>query len=753
MKTSCLRPILILLFSVLLINNAIAQFESRGKEHNYEDAESFFDAGNFHDALPLFEILATENPKVMEYQLKIGRCHLHLNHSPEKAIEIIEAVYTKKPKTEDVLFYLGKAYALNYKFDLAIETYNKALVHSKTSADAKKEIPHLIQQCNNAQLLVKNKLDVEIINLGEPINSPNNEYSPTVSADETTLIFTYKGTNSEGGRQDKFNRSEVNGNFYEDIYISENVNGSWSTPKSIGDTINSPVHEASISLSPDGQKLLVYKDTPKFSGDIFEAKKKDGVWSVPEPLAINSEDWEGHASIAPNGKFMIFSSERPGTIGYRDLYSAILQEDGSWGEIKNLGPTINTPYNDDAPFIHSDGVTFNFSSQGHTSMGGYDIFEAQIINDTAYAQPKNIGYPINTTADDIFFYVSGKGNAYYASSRKGGFGQSDLYIINVKDVVSSKPVALIKGVVTTNGDFDVAKITVKTESGKIVGTYQSDLSNGKYQFYVDLNDYYVITYEVKNFPAQIKSVDATQYTEYTEVEKNINFLSRDVAINGVALLEENPLSPLMNLKVSISNKNKTFTQVDTTDAEGKYSFDNLPNDEYYLLFLDESDEKQIEDSSYIFKGKITMKGLPYADAHLNSIEADDKGNYRIEMRNHFYGALNSASSILDDMSAEDVLLKFGDQTADGLKFKVQVAAYTQATNYDGALVKDLGSINKIVLDDGITRFTIGDFTTLRAAKTLQQKAITNGQTDAFVIVFINGKRTYLEELIDSGVFK
>jgi len=752
--TKQLQYYFILIIALLMLSRSVsAQFESRGAEFNYVDAESFYNGSNYFDALPLYEILMADKPKVVEYQLKIGICHLHLTSSPEKAIEYIEGVYKIKPKTPDVQFYLGKAYALNYKFDLAIETFEKSMSNKKTTPKLKKEIPHLIEQCNNAKKLIKDSLSVEIINIGVPINSIDNEYSPTISADESTIIFTYKGPKSIGARQDVFNRPEINGNFYEDIYVSKRVLNTWTEPKSISDSINSEFHEASISLSPDGQKLFVYKDTKKFSGDIFETKKENGEWGEPKWLKINSEFWEGHAAVSPNGKLMIFSSERPGTYGYRDLYRAILQEDGTWGEVKNLGPTINTRYNDDAPFIHSDGVTFNFSSEGHTSMGGYDIFESKIITDSTYLEPRNIGYPINTTSNDIFFYVSGSGSAYYSSARKGGMGQQDIYVINVKEIISSQPVLLVKGIVKTNGDFDVAKITVRTESGKDLGIYYSDLSDGKYQFYVDLKDYYVITYEVEGFPSQIISIDATKYVEYTEIEKNIDFLSRDVNINGVALITESPLSPIMNLKVNLSNKDKTFTITDTTDENGYYDFSNLPRDDYYLLFLDEHDEKIINDSTYIFKGKATINDLPYANVLINGVPTDDDGNYRIEMKKYYYGLLSGAPSKLDEMTPEDVMIKYGDQSAPGLVFKVQVAAYVNARNYSSKHLKGLGSITKVILDDGITRFIMGEFTTLRTAKGLQQKAIDKGQDDAFVIMFLNEKRTYLDELINTGIFK
>jgi hypothetical protein len=294
---------------------------------------------------------------------------------------------------------------------------------------------------------------------------------------------------------------------------------------------------------------------------------------------------------------------------------------------------------------------------------------------------------------------------------------------------------------------------VRTESGKYLGTYHSDLSDGKYQFYVDLNDYYVITYEVEGFAAHVESVDATKYTAYAEIERNVNFRSRNVDINGVALNQENPLSPIINLKVNLSNHDKSFSITDTTDAKGRYDFSNLPNDDYYLLFINEEDEHLIEDSSYMFKGKVTMDGLPHSKVKINGVQADDDGNYRIEMKKKFYGLLSGAASKLDEMTPDDVMLKYGDQTADGLVFKVQVAAYTYAHNYNSQHLKGLGKIEKVVLDDGITRFTMGSFATLREAKDLLTNTISKGQEDAFVIMFMNGKRTYLEELINTEIFK
>jgi len=182
-KTLRFHYIFIITALVFSVTRGFSQYESRGTEYDYLDAETFYNGRNYYDALPLYEMLLANNPKVIEYQLKIGICHLYLNSSPEKAIEYLQGVYSVKPKTRDIEYYLGKAYALNYKFDLAIETFEKAASNKKTSKEFKENIPHLITQCNNGKELIKDPLPFEVVNIGKPINSSANEYGPTVNSD------------------------------------------------------------------------------------------------------------------------------------------------------------------------------------------------------------------------------------------------------------------------------------------------------------------------------------------------------------------------------------------------------------------------------------------------------------------------------------------------------------------------------------------------------------------------------------------
>ncbi len=637
-----------------LAGSSYSQYQSRGDKYNYTDAESFYNAGNFNDALPLFEILAEQKPDNDEYQMKIGICHLYLNKTPEKAIEYIKRVSDKNAKKTNIQYYLGRAYALNYRFKKAIETYNIAYALNSTEPYYKKRILHLVEQCNNAIKLVQDSLYVEIINFGEPINSSANEYSPIISSDESELIFTYRGESSVGGRLSKTNQPKENGSFNEDIYISKFKNNVWSQPESISDSINTIMDEASIAASEDGEKLYLFKDTKKAKGDIFESIREGEDWSEPKRLSFNSNYWEGHATVSADGKKIIFSSNRPNGKGGKDLYSAELKEDGSWGSVKNLGPTINTIYDEDSPFLHAEGDLLNFSSKGHSSMGGYDIFESKIVGDTAYSKPVNMGYPINTTANDIFYTVLPNEHVYYSSARRGGYGQNDIYLINV---------------------------------------------NG-------------------------------------------------INISGIAKMKKDPQSAISKLVVNITNKDRTFNLADTTDGAGRYNFSKLPAGDDYELYIEEVDESVILDSMYTLEGRVTKMGRAFTKTKVNDNVTDENGSYKLELKK-----MLQDDSPLDGMSEDDILAEYGDKTAPGLIYKVQVAALTNAQNFEEKSVKSLGETEKIELDDGLTRFMVGSFTTLQDATDLLEKAKRKGQDDAFIIVFVDGKRTYLEELVKDDAFE
>ena len=258
--------------------------------------------------------------------------------------------------------------------------------------------------------------------------------------------------------------------------------------KGISSFVNSNYDEEAVGLSSDGQKLLVYIDNLEGFGDIYYSSYKGKGWLKPYPLGatINSKGLETGASISPNGKTLYFSSDRKeGSFGGRDIYMSHILPDGNWGAPVNLGPEINTQYDEDAPFIHVDGNTLYFCSKGHDSMGGYDIFKS-FHDDSAntWSKPENIGYPINTADDNLYFSLSVQGKyAYVSALRPEGFGDLDIYKVNFKDVQRNNYQTIIKGIITTSDSSSniIADVSfVDREKGKVIGHYTPGAANGKF---------------------------------------------------------------------------------------------------------------------------------------------------------------------------------------------------------------------------------------------------------------------------------
>ena len=398
-------------FSILKAQD-VKGFETKyvmaeGEEELLEEAEWNFDYGNYLSALPYYEKLYKRYAGVIEYTYFTGICYLYKPDEQEKAIPFLEEAYKVKPDLPDIEYYLGKAYLQNYKYDDAIGYFKLAKSSGNTTEKNRKKTDLLLQQSQNGKQILKATVEdkVQIENIGAPVNTKDAEYVPLLSTDESVLIFTYKGKKSKGGKLDAYGYPDPEGEYNEDILFSTKVGGKWTKPKDIGYKINTNFHDASIALSPDAHTLFVYKDHN--GGDIYVSHLEGKIWSEPVEIEgdVNTKSWEGSASISTDGKTLYFSSDKPKGFGGKDIYKASLQKDGTWGEVKNLGKTINTKYDDDAPFIHVSDYLLFFSSQGHNSMGGYDIFSSVLVNNR-WTKPKNIGYPVNTANDDIFYVVS-----------------------------------------------------------------------------------------------------------------------------------------------------------------------------------------------------------------------------------------------------------------------------------------------------------------------------------------------------------
>ena len=341
----------------------------------------------------------------------------------------------------DILYSVARAYQYDLKFNEAINFYNSYLQKLNKEKEYRGEdkvpvsqVRRRIYECENGLEFVNNARNFKITNIGSSVNSSSKDYAPVINADETVLIFTSR--RAEGN----LNENVFDDNFYyEDIFISRKVNGEWSAAKNIGETVNTLYFDSNLALSADGTQLYLYKDGDNGDGNIYlSILQDDDTWSEPEPLNnnINSSYTENSVSISPDGNTLYFTSDRPGSYGGYDIYRCEKDRRGEWGKVTNLGQVVNTPYNEEGVFIGHDGKTLYFSSRGHKGMGGYDIFKSTFDEEKQeWGEPVNLGYPINTPDDDVYFVTTkDETSGYYATVRNDGVGYLDLYKVEIPDL-------------------------------------------------------------------------------------------------------------------------------------------------------------------------------------------------------------------------------------------------------------------------------------------------------------------------------
>ncbi|MBA3682694.1 MAG: PD40 domain-containing protein, partial [Bacteroidetes bacterium] len=376
LKTSYLQLVILFLFLSVLS----ASGQTKTKKEMEEDAYNALNDEDYAAAYDKFDELNAKYPKEFNYKLNLGIAALRNPERKERALDIFTELKKEYPKFIDVDFFLGRAYHANYKFDEAI-TILEAFVKDNSSS-IKKETKLLVEEakitianCNNGKQLISGKIIADIVNIGSPINTDEEQYVPVITTDESIMFFTYSGKQSKGGKlNSNLEPDAIEGRYNEDVYVAyKRPDNKYAEPIGI-DAINTKGNDAAIAISPNGHTLFTFYSDAKNSGDIAMSKLIGDEFTKPELLNtnINTDSWEGSCSISADGRYLYFASERPGGFGGRDIWISE-QLNGDWGPAKNLGPNVNTKYDDDAPFIHPDGITMFFSSKGHLSIGGYDI--------------------------------------------------------------------------------------------------------------------------------------------------------------------------------------------------------------------------------------------------------------------------------------------------------------------------------------------------------------------------------------------
>lgn len=523
-----LKKIIILaIFSVLLSTIAANAQKSYPKEVKrlLQKGDEYQEIDDIHGAVSFYVDAEKLVPKDPEISYKIAKCYFEMKHEI-KALPYLEAA--KKGDVIDdpeLLYMLGSSYHKAHQFDKAIANLKnyRSRISPKDKATLE-DVDLLINNCVNGKIMVQNpKSKIIIKNLGAGVNTVFNDYAPVISADEGTLIFTSRRDNTTGG-----GKAVDDNEWYEDIYLSVKSDSVWSTAVNMGPTINSSSHDASIGLSPDGQELFIYKNDGKNEGDIYLSNLTGTVWSTPKELGptINTNSsWDRSASTTADESIIFFATNKNGGFGGHDIYMTRKLPNGEFGPAINLGPKINTKYDEDCPFIHLDGKTLYFSSKGHKSMGGYDIFHCTIDLKTGeiLSEVENIGYPINTADDDVFFvWTADNKRAYFASEREGGYGEKDIYMLIRED--ADADLAVLKGkIISCDSKKPVAATIIVTDltTQEIVGIYNSNASSGKYTVILPAGKNYGITVEAQGYLFYSKNIDIPKLDHYVEYKDEI----------------------------------------------------------------------------------------------------------------------------------------------------------------------------------------------------------------------------------------
>jgi len=681
------RVLILFIGLFLLSSSSVAQF--------IDNDECLMDEPeDFRGAIVLYQRILMEEPDNPEMNYNLGFCYMNTPGERENAIEYFEKAYTiygkrKKNEYETIKsgYCLAKAYQVSGRYDDAVETFND--LKSRTKQKRFHEMfDKEIANCKESKKLMENPVEITVQNLGDTINSEFSDHSPVVTADEEVLIFTSR-------RENKYNQTlQPDGEFDENIYVSHKTKKGWSKPVSIGDSINTPEHEASIGLSVDGQELYIYKSDEE--GSIYVSKLKGDIWSKPQKLGetINTRYRETHASLSADGNTLYFTSDRKGGYGGLDIYVAHRKSDGKWDEAKNLGPTINTASDERAPYIHPDGKTLFFSTKGYPGLGGFDIFSSRLTEFGTWTIPENLGYPINTADDDVFYVLSADGQrAYYSSTNDEGFGRSDIYMIGIKKAEKTKITIMTGKIYICRGEMPEVSITVMdAKTNEVVGIYAPNTKTGKFLFVLNKGGHYDVVFEVNGDVFLTEKLFVPEDAAYQQLYKVIEIpVDPPCEEEELAIMEEQEFAGGVNIDnidengvvydKNIKVENILFPYNNATEIPQNKTLDKLAR---YLL---DNPGAKIEIGAYA-----DASGRAYYNYILSVKRANAVKDYLVKKK------VNPEQLVVQGYGEENPIAinrnKDGTWNKEAMKFNRRIEFRVIKQGKDTLLIKPLANIPK-----------------------------------------------------------
>jgi len=548
------------------------------------------------------DIVATKlleiNPESCNYNYRKGFILLEMHTEFERAIKYLTKATSlidknfdmysanEKAAPPDAYYHLGRAYHLNEEYDKAEENYKLFLEKTAKQSELIPEAELRIKQCAIAKKLFASPSNIIVKNLGEKVNTKHGDYSSQVSLDGKSLHITSRRA-WENGESNPF-RDPMFNNYTEDIYLLKlNENRNWSSPSKL-DMSRPEINEASVSISLDERKIYLYKDSTGL-GDIFITEYSNEQFNNAVPINlndVNSNAWETHLMVSPDGKLLYFVSDRPGGKGKRDIY--YMEKKGStWSAPKNL-VAINTENDEDSPFVGLDNNILYYSSNGDKSMGGFDVFMTVRDAEGNWSPPVNLGYPINSPGNDLFFTSTADGKQSYLSSlRKGGLGEMDVYEV-IFPQATTKNVAFLNGKIIHANGKKIPESSFITLHCKNCPDWEDEIllpriaDGGFFSKLEKCKEYELVYYYKENSPSPYRETFKTDcdlaYQEINKVvllieEKELITKLFDYDLDGVVTsnnITEKTIKPLENALVDIYDRTGKNVESLKTNSNGQF---------------------------------------------------------------------------------------------------------------------------------------------------------------------------------------
>ncbi len=475
-----MRSILILIISLCFLVNLSAQDYHTRKTapakalKHYKKAQQYTYNKDYTKAVKFFEKAVKVTPNFIDAHLLLADSYAVLGNR-DKAAAGFEKVVSLDPDYRPKIYYAWGILERQHKnYDAAADQFERFLSYPQKSEELKQKVETLVKDSRFAAVATKNPVPFDPVNMGENINSDLMEYSPSITVDGQTIIYTVRMRGQE------------------DFYVAEKENGEWKARKDLGEPINTMDNEGAQSLSADG-RFLVYtacnREGDFGSCDLYFSELEDGEWTTPINIGqpVNSSDWESQPSISANADELYFTSSRSGGKGKKDIWMSSRNADGAWSEPESLGKNVNTSGTDISPFIHPDGRTLYFVSDGHPGMGKSDIYLSRRQADGTWGKAENLGYPINTEEKEFSLIVSTDGKtAYFASDRENGLGKTDLYQFELHADARPAPVTYAKATVFNAETKQPIRANVQLIDLATSNTHTESITDEKGEFLVVL---------------------------------------------------------------------------------------------------------------------------------------------------------------------------------------------------------------------------------------------------------------------------